>query len=124
MIGAPIKEVKDSFPNYWKVCVIPCCIIPMIRLVTLVITRPLDTPSYYILINDEEKAKESLLTVYKPEALDSLYQEQFATMNDRDNTKSPEEHKALGKSEVTITSLLKTDPHYKIVLLGIWIFFC
>ena len=63
LIGGPIDYI--NWPNYWRLCLLPTIIAPMLRLIIFGFLRPLDTPGYYILNDQEDLAKLSLSQVYK-----------------------------------------------------------
>lgn len=78
----------------------------------MLIPRQFDTATFYILNGDIPKAKKQLATIYGTEHVqDRLKMELNAVRSEK------------SMKNIPILGLLKTKPHFKIVMLGVLIFF-
>ena len=115
LVGGPIDYI--SWPNYWRFCLLPTIVAPLLRLVILGILRPLDTPGYYIMNDQEDQAKLSISQVYKEEYVEEQFKIEFSAAR-------TVEFQEIDDIESGMVDLLKKPEHRRIVLVGIYIFFC
>jgi len=111
VLGAPIKIIGVTY--YWRICLIPCILIPLVRLAYFSSVK-FDTPYFYIVNQQKDLALEALREVLTEEyANDLLNEESEIVAKEREN--KDESHE--------IFKLLREPHHIKIVLIGVWIFF-
>lgn len=110
VIGAPIDMINNKF--YLFVCLAPCLIIPVARIGLILYFQLPDTTRYYLEKKDELMAKKAICHSYPESKVDEIYENELEKWNN-----SKEENK------MSVYSLMKQNPQYKLVFIGVWLFF-
>lgn len=133
IIGAPISVIDGNW--YWRVCILPSILVPIIRIIMIQVVDFEETPTYHLLEGNRIEAERVLNKIYHEWYVQKQLEIELAVLSKKvdfpglelDNSNSFDDKDAFDGSEidenVSIFELLKTEHHFKIVLLGIFSFF-
>lgn len=119
-IGTPASYISGNW--YWRVCLVPCIVAPILRMTLITLIRPLDTPTYYILCGRKDLTLKALSSTYLPEFVPPRYEQEHRNIFGSPQHQLEDSSSDSEKGGESFLRLLTTNPHYKIVLLGMWLF--